>query len=325
MLPVKILGGQPAATDEVRRSALLEKMLGVQSVWLVDATGLATGTFKDYEAIVIMAMAAELNLDFVSVHSTGNTVLAYRHYAEELGVRCAIIVPAANMSKLDGLPDLTDWPVVAVDGPYKQFSAIARSVAAERGWHHLAPLPWKLEGKAALAWMIYENCPQVDLIVQTIAGGFGPLGMELGFRRLAAVGEFYGVASRRRYLLLQPSDADGIARAWRKGSSRIEPCDIPLPELPFEPTLQSANPNTTLPHLRRNLPRGTRIGSVSESLVAKHYPTAHRAFLEADIPVSYEREKSAYIALAGLLEARLEPTSNVAVIVTGSRPFRAPR
>jgi hypothetical protein len=40
----------------------------------------------------------------------------------------------------------------------------------------MAPIGWKLEGKAALAWWIAEVVPKATAIAQTVAGGYGALG-----------------------------------------------------------------------------------------------------------------------------------------------------
>ncbi|PVZ08218.1 hypothetical protein C8D89_109101 [Actinomycetospora cinnamomea] len=42
----------------------------------------------------------------------------------------------------------------------------------------------------------------------------------------------------------------------------------------------------------------------------------------AGINLDFTREKSAYLSLAGLLDAPLDPSSRVAVVISGSRSFR---
>jgi Pyridoxal-phosphate dependent enzyme len=307
------------------RSPLLEAELGIEEAWLVDCTGLGTGTFKDLEAAVVIAGAREMGLDRISVHSTGNTALAYRHYARRAGVPCASYLPKQNAAKFGDAQAADDYPVFLVDTGFPEVSAIAKAAAARDGRRHLAPLGWKLEGKATLAWWLWERIGQVDTIVQTIAGGYGPLGYELGFRRLARVaGASRGVLRDRRYLLFQPGDADTLTRAWRAGSTEITEQDLRLPTEPFEATLQSTNPVATLPQLRATLPAGTQLHAVAPDQVLGAMGIIDKILDEASIELDFQRERSAYISLAGLLgHDGLPRSTKLAFVVTGSRAFRS--
>lgn len=305
------------------RSALLESELGVAEAWLVDCTGLGTGTFKDLEAAVVIAGARDMGLTRVSVHSTGNTALAYRYFARRLGLPCASYVPRQNACKLGDITPEPDYPVYLVDADYPRVSKVAKDAASRSGWHHLAPVGWKLEGKASLASWLYETIPEVNLIVQTVAGGYGPIGYETGFRRLRrAVDHPRGVLEHRRYLLFQPADADTLTRAWHAGSRTLTSDELRLPSDPFEPTLQSTNPVATLPLLREAMPEGTAFHSVPADAVEEAKPWADKVLAESGITLDYDRERSAYISLAGLLALRLSPTTKLAFVVTGSRPFQ---
>ncbi|GLY04034.1 pyridoxal-phosphate dependent enzyme [Actinoplanes sp. NBRC 101535] len=320
---------EPALDDGVAprvvRSTLMESHLGVEEVWLVDCTLLGTGTFKDLEAAVVLAAAKQLGLHDVSVHSTGNTALAYRHYAIRAGVSCASYIPELNLGKLGDIEADPDQPIYTLTCDYAHLSGEAKKAAAAAGRHHLAPIDWKLEGKAALASVIYEAAPRTDTIVQTVAGGYGPLGYEVGFHRLARiVEEPSGVLTDRRYLMYQPGDADTLTWAWQNDVTEVTQDELRLPDEPYEPTLQSTNPVATLPQLRRELPEGTELHSVDAEDVEGLRPVVDEILAEAGIALDYTREKSAYISLAGMLKSRLDPGARVAVIVSGSRAFQAP-
>ncbi len=325
LLPVEY---EPGADDglvpPVTRSRVLESRLGVARVWLVDCTVFGTGTFKDLEAAVVIAIAKQLGIGRISVHSTGNTALAYRHYAIRLGVTCAAFLPRMNIGKLGDIEPNLNAPIFAVDAEYAQVSDVAKRAAARDGIHHMAPLRWKLEGKATIAWLLRELQLQVDLIVQTVAGGYGVLGVETGFRRVAtALGEPAVAPSRPGYLLFQPSDADTLVRAWNTGATELSQADLRLPRKPLEPTLQSTNPLATLPLLRRILPAETVFQSVPVQLVDDSKPVIDAALHDAGIDLDYGREKSAYISLAGLLHTQLRSSARLAVIITGSPPFQS--
>ncbi|TQF08011.1 pyridoxal-phosphate dependent enzyme [Kitasatospora acidiphila] len=309
----------------VVRSPQLESRLGVAEVWLVDGTALGTGTFKDFEAAIVLAAAKQHGLRRVSVHSTGNTALAYRHYAQRAGVSCAGYLPRLNVDKLGDITADPEQPLYAIDCAYAELSAKAKAAAAADGRVHLAPFDWKLEGKSVLASVIYEAAPQVDTIVQTVAGGYGPLGFEVGFERLSQVVDTpAGVLCDRRYRLYQPGDADTLTWAWQHGIDRIEDSELRLPEDPFEPTLQSTNPVATLPQLRAGLPVGSTLESVPPKTVEDLRPVVDEILAEAGIALDYQREKSGYISLTGLLKSEFDPAARLAVVVSGSRAFAAP-
>ncbi|WP_116709534.1 phosphopantetheine-binding protein [Actinomycetospora cinnamomea] len=81
--------------------------------------------------------------------------------------------------------------------------------------------------------------------------------------RLCRLGvEPSGILDERRYLLFQPADADTLTWAWRSGVDSVDSAELWLPADPFEPTLQSTNPISTLPALRAGLPRGSELRSV---------------------------------------------------------------
>jgi hypothetical protein len=312
----------PAVCPPTRRSALLEAQLDVSEAWLIDCTKFGTGTFKDLEAAVVIAAAAAMGIPRISVHSTGNTALAYRHSALRAGIGCASYVPLQNAAKLGGITRSEEHPVYLVDAEYARVPSIARAESARAGWHHMAPIGWKLEGKAALAWWIAEVIPQVTAIAQTVAGGYGALGYETGFRRMQmAASDPAGVLLSRRYLLFQPQDAGTLTHAWARGTRSLDEAALSLPSHPYEPTLQSSNPVATLPRLRSLMPDGTQFTSVSRDTVEGARSWVDAALADAGIELDFAREKSAYIALAGLWEISLPRSEKLAVIVSGSPPF----
>lgn len=322
LLPVSATGraAECAAPLRVVSASLLGERLGISDLWVVDCTNQRTGTFKDLEADVVLAMVHCLGSTPISVHSTGNTALAYRQAAIEFGVDCASYIPLANLNKMRGATPSSKHPIVAVDAPYTAVSVAAKRHAADHNYLHMAPMPWKLEGKAAVAWTIADALPDAQCIVQTVAGGYGPLGYELGFRRARSAGWFNAapVLRRRSYLLTQPADADALGRAWRTGTVSTE-----LPDEPFEPTLQSTNPANTLPVLKRVLPPNTVFESASSAEVEDAVDCFCGPLCEAGVDLDPDREKSTFIALAGMVRRRAELAQNahtVVLVVSGSTP-----
>lgn len=305
-------------------ASALADALGAASVRLIDCTGLGTGTFKDLEAQVVLAAHADLALpQALSLHSTGNTARAYHHWAGHLGLRMSVSLPAANLPKLRGRTATTDRPIVAIEADALTAARVSSELAAERGTRHLAPPGWKVQGTAAIGYLLADRCPDVDLIVQTVGAGFGPLGYELGLRRAATIDGLRGapVVTRRGYLLVQPSDTCAVARLWAATDTPVG-FDPAYPAAPFEPTLLSTNVERTIGALRA-LP-DARVTTVGPDRVVEASPTIDRLLADAGVELDATREHATHIALAGLLASapsRALAGRRVAIVVTGSAPF----
>jgi hypothetical protein len=72
------------------------------------------------------------------------------------------------------------------------------------------------------------------------------------------------------------------------------------------------------------MPAGTQFTSVSRDTVEDARDWADAVLAGAGIELDFAREKSAYIALAGLRETPLPRSEKLAVIVSGSPPFDGP-
>ncbi|MEO3755215.1 pyridoxal-phosphate dependent enzyme [Streptomyces sp. B6B3] len=315
------LASSDAALRPVEAPRLAE-VLGVTSVSLLPQTRNETGTFKDNEAVLVAAKCREWGLRSVAMHSSGNTARAYQHYLERAGIACTGFVPKASAHKCPTM-SLGRSAIVAVSGNMVSAAnaAIAHSEAHDAV--RLTPSQWKIEGKVPLGLAIAEHCRDTTLIAVTIASGYGPLGMERGIRRARSVG--LPSVSTHSYRLFQADDAGVMGAAIREGRDEIDPNDMVPPERAFEPTLQSTNPNRTLPLMRRFLARtGSRIDAVTPDRVERSAATFTDGCAEAGVPLDYALEKSAHICWAGLVEAAreglLSPHERLTIVVSGSAP-----
>lgn len=300
----------------------LAEKLGVESVYVLPCTSGPSGTFKDAEAAVVLAKCLDWNLheQLLSWHSTGNTARAYREYAIRGDFKSNSYFPLSCLSKWRGIASDQYNTLIAYDGPFQDISKLAKERSKELHSLHLAPLHWKIEGKATLAYSLFEHIPSANVIVQTIAGGYGILGIELGLSRLKKAGLFSGNAPR--YELFQIDGADTIARLMPLNRDITE-TDLKLPVNPFEPTLQSTNPLSTFNALRKILESSH---SGVHSLMVDEVVNEHEFFEDAcaneGIEISFEDEKSPYISWAGIvkrsLQNTLKPTDTIALIITGS-------
>jgi hypothetical protein len=303
-------------------SPRLAEALGVASVRLLPQTWNDTGTFKDNEGVLLAAKCLEWGVSSVCMHSSGNTARSYQYYMDRLGIICTAFVPQASAYKCP-TRSMGKSRVVPVPGNMADAADAAIAYSKEHGALRLTPSQWKIEGKAPLGLAIAERCADATIVAVTIASGYGPLGIERGIRRARAAG--LPAVGEHTYHLFQASDAGLLGAALRDGREEIDLGDMVPPEKAFEPTLQSTNPNRTLPLVRQLVAEtGARIDSVDPSRVEAEAPSLIDACAELDIPLEYETEKSAFICWGGLRQAaasgRLAPNDRIVMVVSGSTP-----
>jgi threonine synthase len=303
----------------------LADRLGIKQFYLLPLTSGPGGTFKDCEAAVVIGKLLEdgpANTEY-SWHSTGNTARAYREYANKAGFRNHSFFPIQCLSKWNGATPFDGSTVVAYNGSFQEVSGKAKKYAKSKGLEHLAPLEWKLLGKAPVAFPIAEYIPHVTTIVQTIAGGYGPLGIQQGIEMCRAK-QLLTDEQQPKFAMFQIRGADTISRLMPLGRDITE-TDLELPINPFEPTLQSTNPLSTFAHVR-NLVQKTNssIDSVDPQCVINHRSLLEEACSKRGIPISFADEKSSFISWAGLVnkadDGRLSAEERIVMLVTGSAP-----
>lgn len=300
----------------------LAEILGVKSVSLLPCIQGPSGTFKDTEAAIVIAKCIEWELKDqpLSFHSTGNTARAYREYAMRANLESASFFPLQCLDKWRGVVSHPKHLLLAYDGSFQEISQFAKKYANNHGYLHLAPLNWKLEGKAVLAYSIMENLPETTCIVQTIAGGYGILGMYLGLQRL----QEWKIIGRSlpRFQMFQIDGADTISRLMPL-NREIQETDLKLPSNPFEPTLQSTNPLATFNLVRKvSIATSSNIASVFVPEVQEYAETFQLHCKNVGIHLSYDAEKCPFIAWAGLVkksqQQELNPNDEIVIVVTGT-------
>jgi hypothetical protein len=303
-------------------SARLATALGVASFRLLPQTRNDTGTFKDNEGVLLAAKCKEWQLPAVCMHSSGNTARAYQYYMERVGVVCAGFVPQASAYKCPTMV-MGKSSIVAVPGNMVDAADAAIAYGKQEGAMRLTPSQWKIEGKVPLGLALAERCADTTLIAVTIASGYGPLGIERGIRRARSAG--LTSVGEHSYRLFQAADAGLLGSAIRDALDTIDLAAMVAPEVAFEPTLQSTNPNRTLPLVRHLVAEtGSRIDAVSPDWVEAEAGVLTDACVEMDIPLEYSTEKSAYICWAGLRQAAargmLAADDRIVMVVSGSGP-----
>jgi threonine synthase len=321
LLPVEDWDYLASEDDALRpvASPALAELLNVESVHLLPQTRNATGTFKDNEGVIVAAKCKEWRLTHVCMHSSGNTARSYQYYLDRVGIRCTGFVPQASAYKCP-----TDvrgaCRIASVPGGMRAAADASIAYSEATGAYRLTPSAWKIEGKVPVGLAIAEHCSAATVIAVTIASGYGPLGMDRAFARLAQAG--LAGLRRPRFLLAQAEDAAVISSAIHSGTDRIDLSSMVPPEKAFEPTLQSTNPNRTLPLIRALVERtGSWFHVADPDQTLAYAPAFERACSAASVPVDYAHEKSAFICWSAVAEAakrgELTASDRVVLVVSG--------
>ena len=139
-------------------SKKMAQLLGVESVHLLAPIYGPSGTFKDVEAAVVIAKCLDWKLNKrLSWHSTGNTARAYREYAIRGNFESDSYFPLSCIDKFRGIKTNPHNILIAYNGAFQDISAFAKNRAKQNDTIHLAPFPWKIEGKATLAYVILKK------------------------------------------------------------------------------------------------------------------------------------------------------------------------
>ncbi|HSB31072.1 MAG TPA: pyridoxal-phosphate dependent enzyme, partial [Candidatus Sulfobium mesophilum] len=126
----------------VYRSEGLSKHLGLENLyiafngyWPERGGSLATCTFKEFEAAVVLQNAMENGVSGLTVASAGNTARAFAHLSAHTGFPAIIVVPRMCLTEmwyLEGAPKLPT--LVVGDGDYADAIDVAKRVALTLGF-----------------------------------------------------------------------------------------------------------------------------------------------------------------------------------------------
>lgn len=300
----------------------LAELIGVKKFFLFPCLYGKSGSFKDIEAAFVIGKILDWQLETpISFHSTGNTARAYREYAISAGLKSASFFPLECVNKFIGASENSENKLFAYNGSFQSISTFAKKWAFENGYLHLAPFRWKVEGKVPLGYNIFYNVPETTHIIQTIAGGYGTLGIFEAMRRLKY---WKLIPYYPKFELFQISGADTISQLLPLNQDIFE-TDLKLQINSFEPTLQSTNPLSTFNSVRKVCQKtNSGISSINYKDVIKYAKELINICEGYGIPLSFIDEKSPFISYAGLrinsIKKKYRGDEVFSFIATGSKP-----
>lgn len=295
-------------------------ILNVKKFYVFPCTKGLSGTFKDIEASFVIGKIKEWNYQGpISFHSTGNTARAYREYAIKNCLDSIAFIPLSCVNKMMGASQDNHNKLALFNGPFQKISAFAKHWAKEHSYLHIAPLLWKVEGKTPLGYHIMRTVPDTTHIIQTIAGGYGILGIYQAIKRLM---EWDICQKQPEFLLFQLCGADSFSQLMSK-KTEIHETDLKIQNNPFESTLQSTNPLSTFEYVRSCCEdTKSSIYSSEVSSIIKYSEEFITICEHNSIPISFIDEKSPFISYAGLRkyasEKRFKGDEVLSFILTGA-------
>ncbi len=306
----------------------LGMMLGLHNLYIKDERQNPTGSFKDRQAVITVAMLKESGITETVLASTGNVAIAYSAYTARAGIKLWAFltsrVPAEKMREVA----IYGTQVIKVTASYDQTKKLAAEFAAKRQRgafldRGASSIP-ALEAMKTIAFEISEqlttalgppagsNAPWrvPDWYIQAVSGGMGPLGVLKGFEELHAMGltdRIPAVAS------IQSEGCAPMVDAWKRNLPVAEPVTSPSTAIA---TLATGDPGRTYIALRERMQRGG--GGTFESVSDEE---AFRAIHVLAKMEGLSMEPASAVAFAGLIKlvrsGQIHPSDVIVVNLTG--------
>jgi threonine dehydratase len=170
-----------------------------------------TGAFKVRGGLNLIGSLPAHERHGVMTASTGNhgQSIAFACYRE--GVPCTVLTPVGNNPDKNAAMRAYGAEVIEYGRDFDEARERVEQIYAERGlrYVHAADEPRLIAGVGTLALEIFDDLPNVDVILTPIGGGSGASGC--GLVRS-------GLGRRTQVIGVQAEGADAFTRSWRSGT-----------------------------------------------------------------------------------------------------------
>lgn len=183
-----------------------------------------TGSFKDRESVVAIALAARQKKKEIIIASSGNAGLSLAAYAQKAGIKCTCFVPTHTTKEKKNLISLFGAQLKEITGNYEQVyryvvdhfdrkTNLTAGICAER-----------IEGNKTIAFEIWEKIGVPDVIVVPCGNGGALAGIWRGFFDLFQMGK---ITQMPKMVGVQVAGAAPLAQAL-KNNKKIAPVQNPI-------------------------------------------------------------------------------------------------
>src|SRR4051812_12676575 len=172
-----------------------------------------TGAFKVRGGVNLIASLSAGERRGVITATTGNHGQSIALACQREGVPCTIVVPLGNNPEKNAAMRAFGAEVIEHGRDFDEARERVEQLQHERGlrYVHSANEPLLIAGVGTYALEIFEDAPDVDVILVPIGGGSGACGCTIVRS---------GVGSRAQVIGIQAERADAFARSW-KGNRRV--------------------------------------------------------------------------------------------------------
>jgi threonine synthase len=205
-------------------------MAGVRRLMVKNEGENPTGSFKDRGMTVGITKALELGKGWVACASTGNTSASLAAYAARAGMRCTVLVPKGGVAYGKMAQAIAHGAeIVEVEGNFDRALGLVIELAAKTPELYLmnSVNPYRLEGQKTLALEVFDQLGgrAPDCVVVPVGNAGNISAIWKGFRELEALGLLKPPLPRM--IGIQAEGAAPIAKAFKSGSSSIDPIERP--------------------------------------------------------------------------------------------------
>jgi threonine synthase len=290
----------------------LAKETGLRNLYVKNEGQNPTGSFKDRGMTVSVTRAIQSGVRVLVCASTGNTSASMSAYAARAGLGAAVVVPAGKVAAGKMVQAAAyGATIVRVDGTFDDaLSMLLKSVADLSDFAVMNSVnPYRLEGQKTLAFEVFEQLGFVvpDYLVLPVGNAGNISAIWKGFKELRRA----GITSKTpRMVGVQAEGASPIARAFWKGSEKVEPVN---------------NPDTVASAIRIGKPASWKkaLNALSESegmalTVSDDQIIKARRMLASREGIFVEPASAAPLAALMEISGKLEKDSIVACVGTGN-------
>jgi threonine dehydratase len=169
-----------------------------------------TGSFKVRGGLNLIPSLSPDERRGVIAATTGNHGLSIAFACEREHVPCTIVVPTGNNPDKNAALRAHGANLIEHGRDYDEAREYVEGVQKEKGlrYIHSANEPMLIAGVATYALEIFQDLPDVDVILVPIGGGSGACGCAIVRSGLGKATKIIGVQTER---------ADAFARSWRGG------------------------------------------------------------------------------------------------------------
>ena len=170
-----------------------------------------TGAFKVRGGLNLIGSLTADERRGVITASTGNHGQSIALACQREGVPCTIVTPVGNNPEKNAAMRAFGAELIEFGRDFDEARERVEQLQHERGlrYVHSANEPLLLAGVGTYALEIFEELPDVDVILVPIGGGSGACGCAIVRT---------GVGSRAKVIGVQAERADAFTRSWRSGT-----------------------------------------------------------------------------------------------------------